>query len=248
MVHFGAGVDAVLASKTVPLALPIVRLEDAGMAQPMAEYAMHAVISHQRGMDVYREQQRAGVWRSHETSTPLRPTVGVMGLGQLGRVVAEKLAQFGYPVRGWSRTRKTIAGIETFAGPEELARFLSSADVLIAILPLTDATRGLLDRTTLPLLPRGAHVVNLGRGALVVDRDLVEALDAGHLAGATLDVFHEEPLPSGHAFWSHPKVHITPHIGAVTPTREACRQAVEKLRALSGGRPVSGVVDRALGY
>jgi glyoxylate/hydroxypyruvate reductase A len=248
IVHFGAGVDAVLASNAVPAAVAIVRLEDAGMAQPMAEYAMFAVLQHQREMDVYREQQKARVWRSHASSSPMRPTVGVMGLGQLGRVVAEKLAQFGYPVRGWSRTKKELANIRAFAGDEELTSFLSDTDVLVSILPLTEATRGILDRRSFSLLPRGAYVVNMGRGAHVVDEDLLAAIDSGHLSGAMLDVFASEPLPATHAFWSHPKIMITPHIAAKTPTREACVQAIAKLRALSRGEHVSGVVDPSRGY
>ncbi|MCX8098640.1 MAG: glyoxylate/hydroxypyruvate reductase A [Casimicrobiaceae bacterium] len=250
--NFGAGVDAILAMKVVPEHLPIIRLEDAGMAQQMAEYALYGVLHHHRQMGRYAAQQRDGVWLPHEDrANRRRPTVGVMGLGEMGGHVARRIAGFGYPVRGWSRRLRALEGIETFAGlegPRGLDVFLAGTEVLVLALPLTEATYHLIDASRLACLPRGSFLVNAGRGALVVEADLLAALDSGQLAGALLDVFETEPLPPDHPLWRHPKVLITPHIAAITPVPEACAQIVEKLRALEAGRPVSGIVNRTAGY
>ncbi len=249
VINYGAGVDAILAMNVVPETLPIIRLEDAGMAQQMAEYALYGVLHHHRQMGRYAAQQREGRWQPHEDRAHRRrPTVGVMGLGELGGHVAQKIADFGYPVRGWSRRPRAMAGMDTFAGEAALETFLAGTDVLVLMLPLTPATRGLIDARRLAQLPRGSYLVNAGRGDLVVEADLLAALERGQLAGALLDVFSAEPLPRSSPLWSHPNVLVTPHIAATTPIREACAQIVEKLRALAAGQPVSGIVDRTLGY
>jgi glyoxylate/hydroxypyruvate reductase A len=249
VINYGAGVDAILGMNVVPESLPILRLEDAGMAQQMAEYALYGVLHHHRQMGRYAAQQRVGRWQPHEDrANRRRPTVGVMGLGELGGVVARKIAAFGYAVRGWSRRPRAIEGIETFAGEAALETFLAGTDVLVLLLPLTPATRGLIDARRLGQLPRGSYLVNAGRGELVVEADLLAALESGQLAGALLDVFAAEPLPASNPLWAHPQVLVTPHIAATTPIREACAQIVGKLRALDAGEPVSGIVDRTLGY
>lgn len=238
----GAGVDAVVGMASLPSGVPLVRLEDAGMAEQMAEYVCHAVLRCYREFDVYAEQQRAGLWRPRRRSSKQEFGVGILGLGLLGTAVANALLGFGFPLRGWSRTRKQMVGVASFAGAGELDRFLAGAQALVCLLPLTQETQGLLDGATLSRLPRGACVINVSRGALVVDPDLLALLDSGHLAHATLDVFRDEPLPPEHRFWHHPRVTLTPHVAAVTLVEEAVAQVVDKIRRLEAGLPITGVV------
>lgn len=246
--NLAAGAEAMLALATLPPSIPIFRIEDAGMAEQMADYATYAVLRWYREFDAYAEQAARREWRLRP---PLRKKdfpVGVMGLGEMGGAVARRLASLGFPVFGWSRSPRAVNGIATFNGADGLAHFLGSVRVLVAALPLTGATRGILDRTTLAKLPVGAYVVNVGRGGLVADADLLAALDSGHLAGAMLDVFATEPLPADHPFWTHPKVTVTPHSSAVTLRDETLAQAADKIRRFHRGEPVSGLVDRVRGY
>jgi glyoxylate/hydroxypyruvate reductase len=245
----GAGADGMLADATaLPPELPIVRLEDAGMAVQMAEYAAHAVLRHYRRFDEYERQQRAGVWQR----LPLRDkrdfAVGIMGLGVLGIAIAAALSVFEFPLRGWSRSQTEITDIQCFSGPEELDAFLSRTRVLICALPLTDETKNLINRRLLERLPRGAYVINLARGAHLVEEDLLALLHSGHLAGATLDVFQEEPLPADHPFWRERNITLTPHISALTLVEESVAQIVSKINALEQGLPITGIVDRSKGY
>lgn len=244
----GAGVDHVLDQPGYPAELPLIRLEDAGMAQQMAEYCSYEVIRIYHQRERYEQQQRDHVW--HELEPPPRAEfgVGVMGLGVLGAAVAGALSGFGYPVRGYSRSPREIAGVTCFSGAAALPRFLAGCRVLILMLPLTPATTGLVERGLLAQLPTGAHLVNVARGGLVIEDDLLAALDSGRLAGATLDVFGQEPLPSGHRFWDHPRVRVTPHIAAITLVAESARQVAAKIRQLERGEPVTGLVDRSRGY
>jgi glyoxylate/hydroxypyruvate reductase A len=244
--NLGAGVEAV--APAVPGGVRLVRLEDAGMARQMAEYVCHAVLRRYREFDVYAEQQRAGLWRARPLARPHEFGVGILGLGVLGRAVASALLPFGFALHAWSRTPKLMAGVATFAGDGELDGLLARSQVLVCLLPLTPATRGLLDRRTLSRLPRGAGVVNISRGALIVDDDLLALLDSDHLAGAMLDVFHDEPLPPEHRFWHHPRVALTPHIAATTLVEEAVAQIADKIRRLEAGLPITGVVTRDYGY
>ena len=249
VINYGAGVDAILAMHAVPAHMPIIRLEDAGMAQQMAEYAIYGVIHHHRNMRIYHAQRHDKHWQQHEDRGNVRrPTVGVMGLGEMGGTVARRLSAFGYSVRGWARSRHEIDDVLSFAGHDQLPTFLSGCDVLVSMLPLTDATRGMINAATLALLPRGAFLINAGRGGHLVDADVVAALESGQLGGALLDVFHEEPLPRDHLYWTHPNVIVTPHIAATTPIADACAQIVTKVSAMERGEVVSGVVDPKIGY
>ncbi len=246
--NLGAGVDALLAVPTLPPDVPVIRLEDAGMAEQMAEYATFAVLRIYREMDVYETDQREQRWLPRPWRAKADFGVGVMGLGMLGRAIAAALVPFGFPLAGWSRERMSLPGVATFAGAAELAQFLGRSRVLVCALPSTAETRGLLERTTLGLLPPGAHVVNIARGDIVVDDDLVALLDAGHLGGATLDVFNTEPLPPDHPFWHHPRITITPHVAAVTVVADSVAQIAVKIRRIEAGEAVTGVVDRIHGY
>lgn len=247
----GAGVDSVLklgdALRNIQ-SVPLVRLGDAGMAVQMAEYVAYATLRYFRRFDEYEEQARHGLW------SPLAPyakedfTIGVMGLGRLGLRVAETMRSFGFPVRGWSRTPKEVFGVECFAGMESLDAFLKGTRVLVSLLPLTAETSNLLDRRRLATLPKGAYLINVARGAQVAEPDLMALIRSGHIEGATLDVFRNEPLPAPHPFWNEPRITITPHISALTVRGEAVRQIMDKIAAFEAGLPVADVVDLQRGY
>ena len=245
--NLGAGVDKLLALQ-LPPALQILRLEDAGMAVQMAEYVCHALIRFFREFDGYERQQRARDWRPRPPALRDEFPVGIMGLGALGARVARAVQGFDFPVLGWSRTRREIDGMRCFAGDDELGNFLQATRVLVCLLPLTDATRGILNRATLEQLQLGSYLINVARGALLVEDDLRNLLEEGHLAGATLDVFAEEPLPPGHWLWTQPGVSVTPHISAQTLRRDAVAQVALGVRALAQGHAPKGLGRQGRGY
>jgi glyoxylate/hydroxypyruvate reductase len=246
--NLGAGVDALLAVPTLPHDVPILRLEDAGMAEQMAEYVALAVLGAFREQREYASQQRMRRWKQRPRPDKSAFVVGLLGLGVLGQAVAKPLHALGFPLVGWSRRHRAVEGIQTHAGDDALDRTLAASRVLVCMLPLTGATRGLLDRARLARLPRGAHLVNVARGPLVVEADLVALLDEGHLASATLDVFDQEPLPLSHRFWHHPSVTLTPHVSAATLIEVSAAQVADKFSAMARGDAVTGIVDRRRGY
>jgi glyoxylate/hydroxypyruvate reductase A len=199
-------------------------------------------------MDAYAAQQREGLWRPRPLIEKPSFGIGFLGFGVLGNAVAKGLLPFGFPLYAWSRTRKASAGVISYAGIAELDEFLAKSHVLVCLLPATADTTSLLDRAALTALPRGAHVVNVARGGIIVEEDLISLLDNGHLAGATLDVFRDEPLPPQHPFWRHPRITLTPHVSAVTQVGDSIAQVAAKIRRLERGESVTGVVDRARGY
>lgn len=231
-----AGVDRLLDDATLPPGVPVARMVDPAMTAAMAETALWAVLALHRGFFAYAERQRQAVWRPHTQRRADEVPVVVLGQGQMGAAAAARIAQQGYPVRGWRR------------GGESLAEGVAQAQIVINLLPLTPATRGLLDARFFAALPARASVVNLGRGAHVVDADLLAALDSGHLRHAVLDVFHTEPLPAGHPYWHHPRVTVLPHAAAMTDLRSAAAVAVANLRALRDGLPLAHLVDRRRGF
>jgi glyoxylate/hydroxypyruvate reductase A len=244
----GAGVDALLKFGEQLPDVPIVRLGDAGMGMQMAEYVLHATLRYFRRFDDYDTQARAGIWSPLPLADKRTFAVGVMGMGELGSAVLEAFKGFGFPLRGWSRSAKQIEGVACFAGPAQLDDFLAGTRVLVCMLPLTAETNNLLDRSNLEKLPRGAYLINVARGALVAEPDLLALVKSGHIAGATLDVFRNEPLPSPHPFWSEPKISITPHISALTVREESVRQIADQIMAHQAGHPLAHVVDRKRGY
>jgi glyoxylate/hydroxypyruvate reductase A len=243
----GAGVDALLKLRLPPSAT-FVRLDDAGMAVQMAEYVCHAVIRHFRELDLYAADISQGRWTVHPPRNRADFPIGVMGLGVLGQRVAQALTHFEFPVNGWSRTAKNLDGVRGFAGAQQLDAFLAGSRILVNLLPLTVETQGIMNRNTLSRLRPGGYVINVARGAHLVDDDLLALLDSGHLAGATLDVFHTEPLPLTHPFWRHPKITITPHTSARTLRETSIAQIAGKLMALQRGELVAGLVDVGRGY
>ncbi|MFC5552022.1 2-hydroxyacid dehydrogenase [Massilia aerilata] len=244
----GAGVDAILKFGDALPDVPVIRLGDAGMGAQMAEYVAYAVLRYFRRFDEYEQQARQGIWNPLAARQKEEFTVGVLGLGKLGIPVVQALRQLGFPVRGWSRTARDLPGVDCFAGMEALDDFLSGTRVLVSMLPLTPETNNLLDRARLSALPEGAYVINVARGAQVAEPDLLALIRSGHIAGATLDVFRNEPLPAPHPFWDEARITITPHISALTIREEAVRQIAHKITLLEQGEHVADVVDRNRGY
>ena len=240
----GAGVDRILEDTDLPDA-PIARMRDTGLTQGMVEFVLARVLHYHRLMPAYEAQQREGVWRQLIAPLAGERTVGVLGLGQLGAACAVSLAANGFQVRGWSRTPKTLPGVAAFDGAIEA--FLAPCEVVVCLLPLTPATRGILNAATLSCLT-GASLINVGRGAHLVEADLIPALNAGHLANATLDVFATEPLPGGHPFWSDPRITVVPHASALTPPRTAGPTIVANIRRHLAGEALHDLVDRSAGY
>ena len=243
-----AGVDRLLADSTLPRDVPIARMVDPMMNRAMAETATWAVLSlHRRAFD-YAAQQRQTQWRPLPQKRADEVAVLVLGLGQMGRTTALQLAALGYRVSGWSARPQAVAGVAASAGWAALPTALGTADVVVNLLPLTDDTRGLFDRTRLAQMRRGASLVNLARGAHVVETDLLEALNAGRLAHAVLDVFDHEPLPATHVFWFHPHVTVWPHAAAQTDLRSAAAVVAANVEAVRRGEAAAHLVDRARGY
>lgn len=245
--NLGAGIDALAALPECPRDVPLIRLEDAGMAQPMAQYVLAAVLRHVYRFDRYAKLQREEVWEPKRPRAPADVAVGVMGLGAIGSSIADTLTAQGFAVRGWARQRRELAGVTVYPA-HELAQFLDRLDVLVNALPLTAATSGILSRDNLVRLADGAHVINIARGAHLVEDDLLDLLASEKLSGATLDVFREEPLPPAHPFWCHEAIVVTPHVAGVTVVADSVRQVADKIRLLERGMPVSGIVDWKRGY
>ena len=243
-----AGVDKLLADPSVPTDVPLARMVDPAMNEAMAETALWAALGLQRDFFTYAAQQRSAQWRPHGQRRAHDITVAVLGLGQMGSSAARRLARHGFRVLGWSTRPCAIDGIETDAGDAGLPKVLATAQIVLNLLPLTNATRGLFNATTFALMPKGASLINLARGAHVVEGDLLAALDRGYLRHAVLDVFAIEPLPTDHPFWSHPQVTVLPHIAAQTDPRTAAQIVAHNVRALRSGGDMRDLVDRGRGY
>lgn len=213
------------------------------MADQMIEYALYVALRQLRRFPAYAREQHAGRWSPQLARTRQDFRVGVLGLGALGTKVAIALAGFGFRVAGWSRTPHHLAGVATDHGAAGLDRVLAKSDLVVILLPLTDSTNRLLDHERLRALPVGACIANLSRGEVLDDDALLALIDAHHIDEAHLDVFAHEPLPDGHRYWSHPRVHVTPHIAALTDPLLAARQVADKIRCIEAGRPITGVVD-----
>jgi glyoxylate/hydroxypyruvate reductase A len=214
----------------------------------MSEYALYWALRHHRDIDKYAASQRARQWKPEEFVDTIHRRIGVLGLGTIGQDTAGKFAALGFPTAGWSRTQKTLPGIETFHGPDGLAQVLAQSDILINVLPLTRDTRGIMDAKAFAALPRGAYFINMARGGHVNDEALLAALESGHLSGVALDVFNAEPLPADHAYWNHPKVHVTPHIAGATNPRTASPGVIENIKNVRAGRALINTIDPKSGY
>ncbi len=248
ILSLGAGVDHVLCDPRLPSGVPVVRLVDPYLTDAMGEYAALQVLRlHRQDLD-YTTQQHAQIWRELAQKNACERPVGILGFGEIGQAVGGKLAALGFPVSGWGRRERTFAGFRTYAGAGGLSQLLAGTEILVCLLPLTPQTRGILGARTFAALPRGAGLVNAGRGGHLVEEDLIPALDAGRLSAAALDVFAEEPLPPGHPFWRHPRILVTPHIAGTTNPRTAARIVLDNIRRFQTGLPLLNQVDPAQGY
>jgi glyoxylate/hydroxypyruvate reductase A len=243
-----AGVDRLLTDPDFPAHVPIIRSINTQRMATMCAWVCYQVIRHHRRFARYPEYQAKRIWEFVRYVPPDEVGIGVMGLGTLGGTAARTLKGFMFDVAGWSRSPKSMDGIKCFAGGDELGAFLGRSDILVSILPGTAETTDLLNSETLALLPAGAYIVNCGRGNLIDEDALIEAMDSGHIAGAALDVFKTEPLPEDHPFWTHPKVTMTPHYSSNGGAKHGVGVVVENIRRVRAGEPLADVVDKEAGY
>ncbi|EKK71488.1 D-3-Phosphoglycerate dehydrogenase [Escherichia coli 8.0416] len=247
MVNLGAGVDSLVGRNDLP-DIPIIRLSDPDMARMMASYVLFAVLRYARDIPAFERAQRERRWRYLHPRAPAGIRVGVLGLGELGAYAARELARQGFDVRGWSRSKKEIAGIRCSSGLASLDDFLSQSDILVVMLPLTPHTTSLLSAERLARLPQGAAFINVSRGAIVDQAALTDALRSGQIAEATLDVFDREPLPPHDPLWQMDNVLITPHLASVAIPTSAARQVAENIQRAARGEPVTNQVFPERGY
>ena len=245
----GAGVDGFLADPEFPKQIPLVRFVDPQLSTEMAQYVvMHVLLQHRRAK-AFEETQRQSKWAQMMLPRKTADTrIGILGLGEIGTMVGERLRDLGFPVSGWSRSRKHADGIKSYAGEGEFAAFMGQSDFLICLLPLTQDTRGILNAKTFAMLPKGAYVINVARGGHLIEDDLIAALDSGHLAGATLDVFQTEPLPETSPLWKHPHIVVTPHIAAISDPRVAAQFVIDGIARAERGEKHPTPVDMSRGY
>ncbi len=243
-----AGVEKIVSNAALPLDVPLARLIDPTMSQTMAEAVAAHVLALHRNHPHYRRAQNARRWDEAAMVPAHARAVAFLGTGELARASLALLAHLGFERLAWSRAPRPIDGVRTFAGHEGLRAMLAQTDILVNLLPLTPATRGIVDGRLLSALKPGAALVNVARGGHVVDADLLAALDAGQLGEAVLDVFHDEPLPPDHPFWAHPRIQVFPHVAGPTDMVSAAAVAAANIRAFREGRPIIGLVDRGRGY
>lgn len=243
----GAGVDQFDLS-AIPPSVALVRMVDESLADIMAEFVVLSALAIHREMPAYRVAQSAQVWEPRSILPASASRVGIMGLGQLGRACLAQLRPLKFQLFGWNRSARHLDGVKTYTGSEELGSFLAQCDILVNLLPLTDSTRGILNRETLAQLPKGAGLINVGRGEHVVEADLIAALDAGQIGAAVLDVFQQEPLPEGHPLWSHPSVWVTPHIASTMQVEGGAAVVAQNIVRDLAGSELLHTVDRHAGY
>jgi len=244
----GAGVDKLMAVGDLPAQLPVTRMVDPLQGVQIAQYVVAQTLRFTRDLPLYAEQQWRAEWKRHRVRPAERCRVGLLGMGKVGRAIAAAFAPLGYPVAGFTRSGHDVAGVADYSGAASLDDFLARSDILVCAMALTAQTQGLLNRATLARLPRGAFVINVGRGEHLVEADLRALIDAGHLAGAALDVFEREPPKPDDWVWTHPKVVATPHISGEASFDEVARQCIAALQAVRRGEAPANAVDRGAGY
>ena len=244
----GAGAEKLLEAADLPHGVPLVRVVDPATNNGIAQYVVYMLLRQSRDFAGYEIQQREQSWKSIAVASAADTTVGILGLGNLGRAVAHAVAALGFRVAGWSRTPHRLAGIQCHSGERGLENCVRQSRFLVCLLPMTPHTRGILDARLMALLPHGAYVINVARGAHLVPADLIALLDGGHLSGAALDVHMSEPLPRGDPLWSHPRVTVTPHIAWRTTPKAMAEQLCANIERLESGQPLLNEVQRDRGY
>lgn len=244
----GAGVDHLIDDPLLPENINIARIVDHRLSQDMYEFALAAIMNRLRQLTSYRENQREKIWKRKRYMRISDVTIGVMGTGVIGNHLALQLHGAGFKVGGWGRTPGEKVPYKKYHGNQQLDNFLGESNILICLLPLTSSTKGILNKTNLQVLPEGSWVINLGRGGHVVDNDLIDMIDSGHIDGANLDVFSKEPLPADHPYWSHPKIYITPHIASLPDPESVAPQIIENYRRTIENKPLLNSVERKREY
>lgn len=244
----GAGADHILTDPQLPGGVPIARLVDSNLTQQMVEFAVLAVLSRHRRMKQLQLAQTQSLWNVIQPIPTHHSRVGMLGFGEIGREIGNALTRLGFPVTAWTRTAREDSNIVCQSGENGLVAVLHSSDILICLLPFTEETKNILNADTFATLPKGAYVINMARGGHLVESHLLSAIDDGHLSGAWLDVFNEEPLPSDHLFWKHPKVIVTPHLAGLTVASSAAEQVIKNLRLVRSGQAPNNAVNLKHGY
>ena len=247
-VSIGAGIDHIVQDPSYPEQVPVVKTTGPEMIQRMREYVVLNVLRFHRQLPLLQTHQAQQRWKSVTTPVASQRQVGIMGMGGMGQAAALALVQLGFDVRSWSRSPKNIAGVQSFSGNDQLQAFASNTQILVCLLPLTDATRGILGAPLFSSLPPGACVINAARGQHLVDQDLLDALETGQLTHATLDVFHIEPLPEDHAFWTHPQILVTPHIASLIDPMSGGKIIAENINRFARGEVPNDMTASSQGY
>ncbi|MDX1761148.1 MAG: glyoxylate/hydroxypyruvate reductase A [Christiangramia sp.] len=244
----GAGVDHILSDNSLPEGVKVTKVVDETLTEDMGDFVLSQVMNHIRDLNYYSKAQTRKEWDQFQYKRPQNTTVGIMGLGVLGNAVAGKLTKNFFKVNAWSRTEKNCEDVKCYHGKDQLEEFLNNSHVLVCLLPLTEDTENILNSDLFDMLPEGAFVINVARGEHLVEHDLMEMIDSGHLSGASLDVFREEPLPEEHPFWEHPKIHITPHIASLTKPESVVDQIAENYDRMKEDEPLKNKVELDKGY
>jgi glyoxylate/hydroxypyruvate reductase A len=245
---FGAGVDFIFNDPTLTGNIPVTRVIDPVLASDMSEYVISAILGYLKNFNSYQQDQKNGVWEPKRYQRIQDHTIGILGAGTLGMTVALDLKKIGFEVIGWVNSKKQDKKIPLYVGDSQKSDFLKKSTVLVCLLPLTKTTNGILNKENLSQLPTGAFLINVARGGHLVEEDLIELLNEGHLSGACLDVFNEEPLPKTHPFWKHTKIQITPHVASVSDPNSVVPQLVANYFRLQDGQPLLNEVDLSKGY
>lgn len=244
----GAGIKHITKDTTIPDNVVVTKVNDPLLRRDLSVFVLGLCLNYMRRFTLYAAYQQQKIWKPRSYKRPEDLTVGIMGVGAIGREIGKTLADNGFAVTGWSRTPKQLAYMQTFHGDDQRKEFLTTADILVCVLPLTPETQGVLNAELFDTLPEKAYLINVGRGAELVEEDLLQALDKGQLSGAALDVFQEEPLPQDHPFWGNDKILITPHTASTTDAKSVSKKVLENYEHMKKGEPLEDVIDVKRGY
>ena len=249
ILSLGAGVDHIISDPELPEGLPIVRLVDKKLTHEMCLHSLHWVLHFHSDQYLYRIQQQSREWIQQSSVQSEDRTIGIMGLGNIGKAIGDSLINLDFKVVGWgARPKESLGGIEYYCGHEQLADFLSQTDVLINVLPLTEDTKNILTKIELAFLPKGSFIINIGRGGIINESDLLTSLDSGHITAVALDVFAQEPLPENNSLWDHPLVYVTPHIAGQSNPGSAAQTIADNIRLIEKGETPYPIYSHSSGY